>query len=222
MAESNARLILDYVKVMMWPLIFLGIFLTSRQELLDIVSNREVDAFGLRIGERVTEVQANASTELEEITRMIQELRDDDVAEPAVAEQIAARVDSLSRNLERDITQISEAAAPRRLLTPASASSAERRGVLAANSEARGFNALLRMDLDGAVDAFSEAEEAWPEYHNVAEIHRLLVTIREEAGAASNETGTEQLWKELYTTLLTSYSWGMSADIRQRMRDASQ
>ncbi len=82
--------------------------------------------------------------------------------------------------------------------------------------ERLGFEALLNNDIPAARDAFAAAEEAWPEYHNVAEIHRLLTAVAREL-----PPGTESLPRaklhEVMTRIMEDYSWGMPPAIKTRM-----
>jgi hypothetical protein len=81
----------------------------------------------------------------------------------------------------------------------------------APEAERVGFDALLARDHDAALAAFRRAEAAWPDYHNVAEIRRLLERTTPESPAA---------WRDLYDTILTDYVWGMPEDQREAMRAA--
>jgi hypothetical protein len=86
-------------------------------------------------------------------------------------------------------------------LDPATASAPE--------AERVGFDALLARDHAAALAAFRRAEAAWPDYHNVAEIRRLLERTSPASDAA---------WHTLYETILTEYVWGMPEDQRRAMR----
>ncbi len=78
-------------------------------------------------------------------------------------------------------------------------------------AERAGFDALLARDHAAALVAFRRAEEAWPDYHNVAEIRRLLERTR---------PASEADWRRLYDTILTTFGWGMPADQRRAMHAA--
>jgi hypothetical protein len=88
-------------------------------------------------------------------------------------------------------------------LDPATASAPE--------AERAGFDALLARDHAAALAAFRRAENAWPDYHNVAEIRRLLERARPTSDAE---------WRRLYAKILADYVWGMPDDQRRAMRDA--
>jgi hypothetical protein len=81
--------------------------------------------------------------------------------------------------------------------------------------EAKGFNFLLNKDVQAALDAFSHAEKLWPSLHSVAEIKKLLQDNQAALLAAPKE-GASDVWKNFYRTLVTKYSWGMPADIKEK------
>ena len=82
--------------------------------------------------------------------------------------------------------------------------------------ERQGFEALLNNDIPAARDAFAAAEKAWPEYHNVAEIHRLLTTASRLLPPGAKSLPREQL-DDVMTRIMTDYSWGMPPAIKTQM-----
>jgi hypothetical protein len=85
----------------------------------------------------------------------------------------------------------------------------------ASSWEAKGFNALLNKDPQAALDAFSHAEKLWPSFHSVAEIKRLLQDNQAALMAAPKE-GNSEVWVNFYRTLVSKYSWGMPAEIKEQ------
>ncbi|MGY9054937.1 MAG: collagen-like triple helix repeat-containing protein [Alphaproteobacteria bacterium] len=71
--------------------------------------------------------------------------------------------------------------------------------------EREAFEALLAKDLVTAHQKFSEAERAWPTYHNVAELARI--------------TKDPPQFDALMEKVLRNYSWGMPPDILRRVKD---
>jgi hypothetical protein len=59
----------------------------------------------------------------------------------------------------------------------------------------------------------SSAREVWPDYHNVAEIAAYLA--RAKATEAPLDAAT---WAAVDRTILTKYSWGMPANLRDAFR----
>jgi len=78
--------------------------------------------------------------------------------------------------------------------------------------EMLGFQRLISRDVESAIQAFSSAENIWPDYHNVSEILQLLLSNRE---VLMNRESPK--WKDVYRKILTDYSWGMSQDVRRTM-----
>lgn len=82
--------------------------------------------------------------------------------------------------------------------------------------ERQGFEALLANDIPAARDAFAAAEKAWSEYHNVAEIHRLLTEVSAQLRPGSRSLPPAEL-HEVMRLILRDFSWGMPPAIRTQM-----
>lgn len=90
----------------------------------------------------------------------------------------------------------------------------------ASSWEAKGFSFLLNKDAQAALDAFTHAEKLWPSFHSVSEIRKLLQDNQAALIAAPKE-GTSEVWVNFYRTLVTKYSWGMPADIKEKLGQQS-
>lgn len=86
----------------------------------------------------------------------------------------------------------------------------------ASSWESKGFSFLLNKDAQAALDAFSHAEKLWPSYHSVAEIKKVLQDNQAALTAAPKDPKNE-VWVNFYRTLVTKYSWGMPADIKDKL-----
>lgn len=82
--------------------------------------------------------------------------------------------------------------------------------------EKRGFEALLERDYDVAQQTITEAVRIWPDYHNVAEIGKLLSANRTKLTA-----GDDAAWKEIYATIAGKFAWGVPPQYLARMRAAA-
>lgn len=214
------RLILDYIKAFMWPAVALVVVIVYQDDVRRILTERQVDIFGLRIGDRVEQIETQALAEIEDI-RVLLETREraggDAEQDARLNEDIDAKLSSLERNLSREISQVRETGQAARSLPsaerPAATGTADSRAELAEAAERRGFEALIKRDASAAITAFEEAYEVWPEYHNVAEISRVLRERREDLADPESEA-----WPTLYREILTRYSWGMPQDQRRALR----
>ena len=221
------RLVLDYIKAFMWPVVAIIVVLIYQDDVRQILTEREVDIFGLRIGERVEQIESQAMAEIEDLRLLLeaQEAQaDDGVADgaaPQLREDIATKLDSLESNLSREIARVQveqqalQAAPPaqRQVTLDAEGSRATR----AAAAERRGFEALIDHDVRAAIAAFGEARDIWPEYHNVAEISRALTRRRDKLDDPDSPA-----WPQLYREILTRYSWGLPEDIRTEIRAGAE
>jgi hypothetical protein len=91
---------------------------------------------------------------------------------------------------------------------------ADKAPVTAADWEVRGFNHVLEKDISQALEAFTQAEKLWPDYHNVSEIRRLLIQKQDALKVKDSAQ-----WKEVYQKILSQYSWGMPSDVSARIQN---
>lgn len=215
------RLVLDYIKAFMWPAVALVVVAVYQDDVRQILTERQVDIFGLRIGERVEQIESQTMAEIEDIRLLLEAQRQatgEAAPNPQLSEDIETKLSSLERNLSREISQVQTAQQPpvpapageRQNLAPAAGESREAR---AAAAERRGFEALIDHDVTAAIAAFDEARNAWPDYHNVAELARALRNRQDRLADAASP-----VWTELYRDILTKYSWGLPADLRTAIR----
>jgi hypothetical protein len=80
--------------------------------------------------------------------------------------------------------------------------------------ERRGFAALLARDVGAALQAFDQAYNAWPDYHNVAELRNLLNDRKSDLSDPQSPA-----WQEVYRITLADFSWGLPSDLRAQFRD---
>jgi|GEM_PF-1838459 hypothetical protein len=218
------RLILDYIKAFMWPLVAVFVVVIYQDDVRQILAERQVDIFGLRIGDRVEQIESQAMAEIEDLRQLLETQRaaaeagaDSAAPDAQLSHDIETKLSSLERNISREVAQVQDTrqmveatpSAQRTATVEAVSSRTER----AAAAERRGFEALLGRDLTAAIAAFDEARSIWPEYHNVAELGRALRNRRDDlADPASPD------WPLLYREILTRYSWGMPDDLRSALR----
>jgi len=216
------HLVLDYIKAFLWPVVAVIVVLIYQDDVRKILSEREVDIFGLRIGEKVEQIESQAMAEIEDIRLLLeaQQAGADTEASPELSADIDTKLSSLERNLSREIAQVQveqqalQAAPPSERQAAAEAGGS--RAKSAAAAERRGFEALVRHDVTQAIAAFDEARSIWPEYHNVAEIGRAL---RKQQDRLTDPQSPA--WQQLYREILTRYSWGLPDDLRDAIREGA-
>ena len=215
------RLILDYIKAFMWPVVAIIVVVVYQADVRQILTERQVDIFGLRIGERVEQIESQTMAEIEDIRLLLETQRQatgDAAPNAQLSEDIETKLSSLERNLSREISQVQTTQQPpvaapagqRQNLAPAPGDS---RADRAAAAERRGFEALIDRDAGAAVAAFEAARGIWPEYHNVAELARALRNRRVDLADPASPA-----WTQLYRDILTQYSWGLPPDLRAAIR----
>ena len=216
------RLILDYLRTFMWPVIALAVVLLFQDDVRKILENREVEVAGVvRIGPQIERLEQQANEEIADIRALLQaQQADEGETGPEMTQQVTADIESklarLSASLTREIEQIQQTApeAPATVIEAAQpAAPGTTRLQRVTELERRGFVALLERDAETASKSFSEAFEIWPDYHNVSEIRKLL--NKNKSDLADPQSA---VWKEIYRTILTDLSWGMPADLRPEFR----
>ncbi len=79
--------------------------------------------------------------------------------------------------------------------------------------EAEAFQYLFDREVDMAIETFQQCEDAYPKYHNVYEIGRLLKGNKKELSDKNSAK-----WREVYDKILKDYSWGLSGEIKERLK----
>ncbi len=192
-----SRLVLDYIKVLMWPAVLIVVLLVYSEEVLKIISTREVDAFGLKIGGNLENLAETYESEIAALKDQVAQLQSNDSGEKT---QLLTKLSNISSNVQQDLTAL-------RIQVEAPAEQTTLNKQEAMLAEQAGFKALKNKDIKTAIQQFSLAEEKWPAYHNVAEINALLKR-------SQDSLSSPQQWRSLYQTILTEYSWGMPQAVR--------
>ncbi len=199
-----AKLLLDYLKVLLWPLIVVVIILLYEDEVIGLLENREIEILGLKIGQRIESLSENYATEIAEIREIVEKTSGDP--------QLLSRINKISRNIQKDLSQIQQQAKEPNLIERRAVSSI----LTAAEEERLGFQAILDQNIDLAIKQFTAARELWADYHNVAEIETLLK--QQQSILRPNALSYQQNWKVLKQRILKDYSWGMPKDIREQLK----
>ena len=221
MAEkSRTELMLEVIKILIWPvLIVSGIFWLG-DDFKEILKSRTWKIGGvIEVGDRISNLQSTLQDELisqkDALNKIIA-----NSADPVKVRNLAAAalkdIESAQKGVAKEIENIQQTIpeTQRQLSGQSFPQEANRKNPRTARDwENIGFKHLISRDVASAIQAFSEAEKIWPDYHNVSEIRQLLVRNKELL-----ETKESAAWKELYQTLLRQYSWGMPPEIRQEVQ----
>lgn len=85
---------------------------------------------------------------------------------------------------------------------------------LALTLEEKGFGYLLQKDVDNAITAFTESENAYNQFHMVYEISRFLRQNRAKLSDPASD-----FWKTAYSKIANDYAYGMPESVKSRLRD---
>ncbi len=193
-----AKLILEYVKVLLWPLVLILVLLFYGDQVVNILETRNVDAFGLKIGGDLDSLADNYEQEIQDLKKQIAELESDNKGD------LITKLDRISGNVKQEINLM------RTKITSPDDSLVADKKQQAIKAERQGFEAIVKGDINAALAHFATAKELWPTYHNVSEIHRLLTNN-------ARRLNTPEQWARVCSTILENYSWGIPRDIRPLM-----
>jgi len=221
--ESNsqthpAMLVLEYLKVFIWPVLLLVGVLLFKPQIVDILNTRELSIGSVTVGKKIEGIEDSMQQQLAVQKRYIEQI-DANADNPALVRENArwllGVIPTIQKNVGQDLVAIkNEIQAGGTAPARAAASLPHDAPKTARDWELNGFEALLAKDVDAAISAFSQAETLSPTYHNVAEIHRLLADKRELLKAKDAAQ-----WKAIYKPIAGRYSWGIPAEILSRLKD---
>jgi hypothetical protein len=89
------------------------------------------------------------------------------------------------------------------------------RAQAASEKEREGFESLLAGDYDNAIKAFQSAEAAYPSYHQVYELARLIRQKKPDLADPERR-------KELFRLVVSQYAYGAPSDLLERLREMSK
>jgi hypothetical protein len=84
---------------------------------------------------------------------------------------------------------------------------------IAQGLEIEAFDLLFEKNIDGAIAKFNETEKAYPGFHSVYDINKVL-----KAEKNSLQNPNSQKWKEIYSNILNNYSWKLPNEIIEKLR----
>ncbi|SEM59593.1 hypothetical protein SAMN04489760_12518 [Syntrophus gentianae] len=225
--KSRSEFILEAIKALIWPILIIAGVIWLGNDFKDMLQSRTFKIGGVlevgdKVSDKVTVLQDSLQQELLDQKASLQKILASS-ADPAKVSDLARealnRIDKAQVAVKKDIQQIQQTipqAGPAEQGKPSEPQARSEMGTkspkIAKEWESLGFQRLVTWDIESSIQAFSEAEKIWPDYHNVAEIRQLLVKNREELRDRESPK-----WKEVCQKILADYSWGMPPDARRDM-----
>lgn len=227
--KSTSELLLEAVRILIWPcMVAFGLILYS-DTVVEILTTRKVRIGDLEIGDKVSSLEEALQSQLQGQVYYLNEIKDNKNNALVVEKYVSLAMNSIEsarvgvknavKTIQDDLPQGSGAQVVREYNS--SEKGVERvpvgsnRSVQAKAWETVGFKYVLDKDVDNAIKYFSQAEAVWPEYHNVAELKKLLSNSKKEL-----EQKQSARWNEIYKIILSRYSWGMPTDMLKAMQQA--
>lgn len=220
-SKFSAELVLEFIKVFIWPVLLVTAILIYHDTAIDIIKNRKWKVGIVEVGDRVVSLEKAVQEQLiyqKDYLVLIKEHS----AEPEMVNEYADLLLSSLKNtqigISNEVRTIETSIRSTERREPVNETASERHAdenepTTAIEWENAGFKYLLSKDIDNALNAFTESEKIWPIYHNVAEIRALL---NKEKMNLKAEDAIE--WKHVYKKILSEYSWGVPYNIRQQMQ----
>lgn len=219
--KSRTELILEIVKVFIWPVLIVLAVIWLGPDLKEILKNRTWKIGVVEVGDRVSNLKDTMQDSLLVQKDYLSKINNNAANPETVKELTSAAIqdiENIQKGVKKEIQNIQDVIPQRGILqkevsVPPKQLSEKINPTSARDWELQGFKYILGRDVNAAINSFSEAEKNWPNYHNVAEIRRELVNERQTLFSKESPK-----WKELYQHLLNELSWGMPADVRQKMQ----
>ncbi|GAB5417228.1 MAG: hypothetical protein Crog4KO_20940 [Crocinitomicaceae bacterium] len=79
--------------------------------------------------------------------------------------------------------------------------------------EKKGFDALLRKDVDAALEAFIRSENSYNSFHQVYEIAQYLRANKEQLSQ-----GSDRAWQAAYARIVNDFNWKMPSEAKQNLK----
>lgn len=213
--KSRAEFILEVIKLLLWPTLIVIAVMWLQDDVMDLLKSRTWKIGIIEVGNKIENLENTVQGELILQKDYLIKILNNSSDSTKVREYVHLAMGSIENaqsGVKKDIQSIQETIPERRESQLVSQQTMEEKPKTAKRWEYLGFNNLVEMEIDDAIEAFTESEKLWPNYHNVSEIRLLLVEKREILKAKDSPE-----WRALYNEILEKYSWGMPSDIRQKL-----
>lgn len=213
--KTKPELVLESIKIFMWPLVILVAIFWFGNDLKDMLKNRSFKIGLVEVGDRISNLEGSVQGGLisqKDFLNQILENADDSIMVRELTEKALQDIKNAQIDIQEEIQNISQAVPELSQATPEQVKSTSTKALTAQDWEDKGFQALLARNITAVIEALTEAEKIRPDLHNVSEIRRLMVKNKELL-----KDPNSQSWKIVYQEILKKYSWGMPSYARQQM-----
>ncbi len=85
---------------------------------------------------------------------------------------------------------------------------------IASEKEREGFQNLISSKYDNAISSFEASEKAYPTYHNVYELSKLIKSRKQDLNDSNKR-------KQVFQQIVSNYSYGIPADLLAQIKEIS-
>ena len=176
--KSRPELILEAIKILLWPILIVIAAIFLQDDVIEILKGRTWKIGILEVGDRIGALENDVQNELVEQKDYLNKILDnssDSNKVRAYVQQALSSIEHAQIGVKEEMRTIQDAIPERRQSQVVSPQTTEEKPKTAQGWEDLGFNKLVEQEIGDAIEAFTESEKLWPNYHNVSEIRRLLV-----------------------------------------------
>ena len=211
-----------YVEILVWPAVVLCAILLFQKGVNGLLGGDiEIKAFGVsvkgsaqqvetQLTDKITKLESKTSqliTQVNKLKGVNQSLVEENKSLLSMLEnstpidaqlaiksnELSLKSKALATNIDKKLSGVQQAAN-------------ETKYESASELEKQGFKSFLDSDYQQAALYFSDADEAYPGYHNVREIKKLITNNLTDLESSQSEPQTRSL---ILSLMLEKYSWGM-------------
>ena len=232
---------LEYLKILIWPIFALVLIFSFRSQLTSVLEGGfQADILGVQLKSDNETGINKLKEQIGKLQENVGDLTDQLMAHRKLNASLVQENEKLSKALEAEIRKQGGGAEDEKVLrdnqetlktltsqSNSLFSSIEQKidssqKILGGSKYERArslelemFEHLLQGRYREAMSAARKASQAYPGYHNVYEIERLL---REHENELLSPDRLEAAGKKLIGEIVEKYSWGMPEDTKQKMR----
>ena len=245
---ERSELILEYLKLFVWPVLIIVLVLVFRNPIISVLDSGdiEIEILGVKLKgskanmEQVDDLKKKEATLQENLNILSKDLENLQAIKNRITTEnldLKNRLDNLlieqqksGVNVKASREQLSQEVArakddaeasnqvyndAKQRVTQSQMLVNESKFQTAKKYETSGFQNLVSDRFKQSLDDFENAYQAYPEYHNVEEISKLL---RKNIKKLNDPSRRNPAKINIYRQILESYSWGISADIKEAMQ----
>jgi hypothetical protein len=248
MVMKRSELILEYLKLFVWPVLIIVLVLVFRNPIISVLDSGdiELDILGVKLKgskanmKQVDDLKRKEATLQENLNILSKDIENLHAIKNRITtenldlknrldklllekQKSGINVKAIREQLSKEVVRAKEdAEASNQVYYDAKQRVAQSQKLVnepkfqtAKKYETSGFQNLVKDRFKQSLENFENAYKAYPEYHNVEEISKLL---RKNIEKLNDSSRRDPAKINIYRQILESYSWGVPDDIKEAMQ----